>query len=736
MGTPGVGKSYTSALVGLALKWSGFLTIGDIKEIKKPDIVGSYTGQTAPKVYNELTQALGKVIFIDEAYSIAGPRDETKKSFNEFGQEALDAITDYTSEHIGLFAFIVAGYEYEMRNQFLNVNIGLPRRFPTILILRRYDLKSFWKILESPLKTFTPKYQANHHHHACFELLNLMFNYQCAPNPSIRLSKNWKELWEGYRINNLIINLQISMDYNDINNFQKIPIMRLTNLNQKLETIQETQINSESVDILPYSIFFAKVQSVTSTFIKSYFIYKFTQILNGDFFRSQADNLTKFGQIILEDEIINPSGLFQPNENKNEKGNIPWIEYLYFKLYFKKNPNKNISNVDYSFVEPSKIGGTKTHHSKNHTVKKIYKKNKNTKKLNTKMNKTKQMKKTKQNRKYKKLYKKTKRYKGGAKDSNGNEIDESENNDDDETQALASQMASINLNGENSPVSPPVPEEQPNLEELNEMNEADKASKINEQIDKTNKLRPQIKQELDDYFKKNLGKIDKDLEFNIVGIDFSYLRDTQSLVDEIIFLYINDNDINDSEKESLKKELNSSFAIFLENYNKYLKIFESNEEFQLDNDFINFIYVYILLSAYKTALIESKQELSAFKVTSWWFFTQGDFIDIKNDLDLKYILQKYNEMLSTKIEPSLIQERVPEPPVEPSVEPSVEREEVQQDLPSEQEKKVPSLSELKKLVDLGSASPEEVLAYKNNRGNLANATPEELSDFRRKKSEG
>ena len=144
---------------------------------------------------------------------------------------------------------------------------------------------------------------------------------------------------------------------------------------------------------------------------------------------------------------------------------------------------------------------------------------------------------------------------------------------------------------------------------------------------------------LDDYFKKNLGKIDKDLEFNIVGIDFSYLRDTQSLVDEIIFLYINDNEINETEKESLKKELNSSFAIFLENYNKYLKIFENNEEFQLDNDFINFIYVYILLSAYKTALIESKQELSAFKVTSWWFFTQGDFIDIKNDLDLKNMIE-------------------------------------------------------------------------------------------------
>ena len=140
MGTPGVGKSYTSGKVGLALKWSGLLTIGDMKDIKKPDLIGSYVGQTTPKVYKELVQGLGKVVFIDEAYSIAGPKDNNTGKYNEYGQEALDAITDYTSEHIGLFAFVVAGYEYEMRNQFLSVNIGLPRRFPTVLTLNRYNL--------------------------------------------------------------------------------------------------------------------------------------------------------------------------------------------------------------------------------------------------------------------------------------------------------------------------------------------------------------------------------------------------------------------------------------------------------------------------------------------------------------------------------------------------------------------------------------------------------------------
>jgi hypothetical protein len=336
MGTPGVGKSYTSEEVGHALKWSGFLTSGELKSIKKPDIIGAYTGQTAPKVYYELTQALGKVVFIDEAYSIAGPKDQTKLTFNDFGQEALDAITDYTSEHIGFFAFIVAGYEYEMKTQFLEVNIGLPRRFPTQIILRRYDLKSFWRILKNSISKFLPKFQVDNHHKACFELLNLMFNYQCPPNPLIKLSKNWNNMWKGSPLRNVKINLNVSN--------VTIPIMELLNFQDKLNA--DTPPSSDDVIILPYK-FIGGASPVAATFIKSYIMYQFANITNGDFFRSQADNLTKFGQTILEDEIINPTGTFKEIENVNEHGNQSWTEYLYFNLYFTKNPNKKTSNIEY-----------------------------------------------------------------------------------------------------------------------------------------------------------------------------------------------------------------------------------------------------------------------------------------------------------------------------------------------------------------------------------------------------
>ena len=302
MGTPGVGKSYTADLVGQALKWSGFLTVGDRKDIKKPDIVGSYTGQTAPKVYNELTQCLGKVVFIDEAYSIAGAKDQVKGTFNEFGQEALDAITDYTSEHIGLLGFIVAGYEYEMKTQFLNVNIGLPRRFPTVLTLHRYNMNTFWKILEGYINKFCYKEAVENHHKACFELLNIMFNFQCDPNPRLKMSTNWEDIWKRGELKNIFVNLQLKKsalksEDEDEDKLLNIKLFELTEFDKKINvSIESNNIEFSS----QFNKYLANGASLTTkTFIRAFIIWKFCDILNGDFFRSQADNLTKFSQTIL-----------------------------------------------------------------------------------------------------------------------------------------------------------------------------------------------------------------------------------------------------------------------------------------------------------------------------------------------------------------------------------------------------------------------------------------------------
>ena len=774
-GTPGVGKSYSSAIIGKALKWCGFLTVGKMKEIKKPDIVGSYTGQTAPKVYNELTQGLGNIVFIDEAYSIAGAKDETKGTFNEFGQEALDAITDYTSEHIGLLAFIVAGYEYEMQNQFLNVNIGLPRRFPTVLTLRRYDMKSFWKILEMPIIKFCPRYQVDHQHHACFELLNIMFNFQWTPNPVLQISKNWASWWEGYNLKNLIMNLKVNMITNG-EEIINIPFLKLSNFDKKINNIENTNITATSIDVLPLTeLIGGDINMETATFIKAYFIYKFCNIRNGDFFRSQADNLTKFGQTILSDKIINPSKLFVPDEDKNKNGNTKWIEYIYFNLYFTENPNKKVKNITFSFETPNETkGGSSGHedlyyqHNGGSKIRQYTKKNIKSKKY-TRKNNSKNKKKTIHKRVGRKN-KKTIRQRGGDLESDlkilmnyylNKSIEKQEmlrsaqsvfdyiKANTEKTKELRNiydlidkkfnQLRTFDYDGINPQdkklykeklnfikkkiqelANPPVDSinqteekktelennsnqesssitEQTNDDEMlknpnpteedKERISLDLKEKLNlkenipsqkEYMNMTKEEKRQFEYKQQEAIKKkqlsdqqiaqtesnmknlvgeikkgdlsNLKNINKDLVFDIVGIDFSEFRDTQEITETIVRNKIIDNEIN--KKESANEKLKTIFVTFMNKYNEYLTIFSNNTEMDVKqkSDLPIFIYTYLLLTCYNTAFIESKKPLTKFNNDSWWFFTAQDFKIIANYLDIEIIIDNFNKSIGVEPE--------------------------------------------------------------------------------------
>lgn len=151
LGSPGVGKSYNSIKIAELLKKSLILAGGTLHNVKKDEIIGQYIGQTAPRVYHKLAMALEGVVFIDEAYSLAG--EKSNNGFDTFGTEAISAIVDFTSEHTGLLSVIAAGYENEMKKQFIEVNAGLERRFPPKLRykLERYNVKDLLKIAKNSL---------------------------------------------------------------------------------------------------------------------------------------------------------------------------------------------------------------------------------------------------------------------------------------------------------------------------------------------------------------------------------------------------------------------------------------------------------------------------------------------------------------------------------------------------------------------------------------------------------
>ncbi|KAJ9300138.1 hypothetical protein DTO271G3_2255 [Paecilomyces variotii] len=119
---PGTGKTSTARKMGQIYYDMGLLTSAEVVEVSITDLVGQYVGQTGPKTQQTLERALGKVLFVDEAYRLAdGP----------FGQEAMDEIVDRITkpQFAQRLIIILAGYDADI-NRLMSMNSGLSSRFP------------------------------------------------------------------------------------------------------------------------------------------------------------------------------------------------------------------------------------------------------------------------------------------------------------------------------------------------------------------------------------------------------------------------------------------------------------------------------------------------------------------------------------------------------------------------------------------------------------------------------
>ncbi|KAH7026129.1 uncharacterized protein B0I36DRAFT_386457 [Microdochium trichocladiopsis] len=127
-GPPGTGKTTTAKKVGKIFYDLGFLASAKVEECSATDIIGQYIGHTGPKVQQMLDKALGKVLFIDEAYRLAE---------GHFAKEAIDELVDAVTKdkyHKKLI-IVLAGYEADIE-RLMTVNEGLTSRFPEILNFR------------------------------------------------------------------------------------------------------------------------------------------------------------------------------------------------------------------------------------------------------------------------------------------------------------------------------------------------------------------------------------------------------------------------------------------------------------------------------------------------------------------------------------------------------------------------------------------------------------------------
>ncbi|THH18626.1 hypothetical protein EW146_g2397 [Bondarzewia mesenterica] len=142
--TQGTGKTTTARKMGQVFYDMGLLASTEVVECSASDLVGEYVGQTGPKTSKLFEKALGRVLFIDEAYRL---------SEGHFAKEAMDELVGILTQerYRAKLVVIIAGYDQEM-NDLLSVNTGLSSRFPEEIVFQNMNPAQCLEVLKKKLR--------------------------------------------------------------------------------------------------------------------------------------------------------------------------------------------------------------------------------------------------------------------------------------------------------------------------------------------------------------------------------------------------------------------------------------------------------------------------------------------------------------------------------------------------------------------------------------------------------
>ena len=141
-GNPGTGKTTVARLLAQIYRTLKVVEKGHLVETDRTGLVAGFVGQTALKVNEVFTKAIGGVLLVDEAYALA------RGTENDFGQEAIDTLVKLMEDHREEVVVIAAGYPDEM-HEFIASNPGLRSRFPKTIFFPDYSTDELDAIFES-----------------------------------------------------------------------------------------------------------------------------------------------------------------------------------------------------------------------------------------------------------------------------------------------------------------------------------------------------------------------------------------------------------------------------------------------------------------------------------------------------------------------------------------------------------------------------------------------------------
>ncbi|WP_339178024.1 AAA family ATPase [Oceanobacillus sp. FSL W7-1293] len=181
-GNPGTGKTTVANILASLFYCLDILPSKNVKVVDRADLVGSYIGHTEKNTKRIINQAMGGVLFIDEAYQL------TNSSENDFGKQAVETLLTYLENYRDKFVVILAGYTKEME-KFLDSNPGLRSRIPEKNIFPDYHPDDIAAIVEKNISKYW-KVDSNHLHSVVSEVYR---NLPEAEKANARWARNFSE---------------------------------------------------------------------------------------------------------------------------------------------------------------------------------------------------------------------------------------------------------------------------------------------------------------------------------------------------------------------------------------------------------------------------------------------------------------------------------------------------------------------------------------------------------------